>query len=157
MKSNAARGLLGLLIAVFSSLSFAQVSAPPRDGAYQAPAPKLTVGSVVGTWTGTYSSTYAESSGAPITSRIVVDKGADPGKVNVEYRTLGTRYAQGPCPGTGLLKGMDLQIRIPSSTACDGRVMNLKVGATALAGTMEVQGAGLIKITFDKSAPAAKP
>jgi hypothetical protein len=31
--------------------------------------------------------------------------------------------------------------------------MNLRVGATALAGTMEVQGAGLIKIAFDKSAP----
>ena len=157
MKSSAARGLLGLLIAVFSSLSFAQVSAPPRDGAYQAPAPRLTIGSIVGTYTGTYSSTYGESSGMPISSRIVVDKTGDPGKVDVEYRTLGTKYAQGPCPGTGLLKGMDLQIRIPSSASCDGRVMNLRVGAPALAGTMEVQGAGLIKIRLDKSAPAAKP
>ena len=157
MQRSVTRGLLGLLIVFFSSFSLGQVSAPPRDGAYQAPAPQLTVGSIVGTYTGTYGSTYAESSGTPITSRIVVDKTADPGKVDVEYRTVGSQYAQGPCPGTGRLKGMDLQIRIPSSAGCEGRVMNLKVGATALTGTMEVQGAGLIKIKLDKSALGAKP
>jgi len=157
MKRMSARWLAGLLIAVFSSLSFAQVAAPPRDGAYQAPAPQITVGSIVGTYTGTYSSTYAESSGMPISSRIVVDKTADPGKVAVQYTTLGGRYAQGPCPGTGALKGMDLEIRVPSSTSCDGRVLNLKVGATALSGTMLMQGAGLIDISFARSAPAAKP
>ena len=140
------------LLSATSGFAHAQVPATREAPRREAPAAPATAASFTGTYTGTFLSPWAETSGSPVGARMELSpEGRD--KVSVQFSILGKRYAQGPCRGTGALKGEALEIRVPSAKACTGRVLKLKAAPAGLAGVMEAAGAEIVDITFRKLRP----
>ena len=152
-KTNLLVSLALCLLGATSGLAYGQVPAPREDPHREAPPRPATAASFTGTYTGTFASPWAESSGSPVGARMELSpERAD--KVTVQFSILGKRYAQGPCRGSGALKGEVLEIRVPSAKACTGRVLSLKAAPAGLVGVMEAAGAEIVDITFRKLRPA---